>query len=80
MVHFFGPYPVYSYRKSKQIYTYMGSVVSSTGGIEDVKARLPKARVAFLMLKIWKSNSRCMKLRILNSNVVSVLLYGSETW
>ena len=44
---------------------------------------LEKARVAFHMLdKLWKSKiiSRHTKLKISNSNVKSVLLYGSETW
>ena len=35
-----------------------------------------------MLSKIWKSNSlsRKTKLRIFNSNVKSVLLYGSESW
>ena len=48
-------------------FTYLGSVINITGGTdEDVMARIGKARSA--------------KLRILNFNVKSVLLYGSETW
>ena len=65
-------------------FTYLGSIVSKTGGTdEDVKARIQKARNPFLMMKnIWKSrNFRLQtKLRLFNSNVSSVLLYGSETW
>ena len=61
-----------------------GSIVSTDSGSEkDVKSRLGKARVAFHMLdKLWKSKviSRHTKLKISNSNVKSVLLYGSETW
>ena len=67
-----------------QQFTYLGSIVSTDGGTEeDVKARLGKASVAFHMLdKLWKSKiiSRHTKLKIFNSNVKSVLLYGSETW
>ena len=67
-----------------QQFTYLGSIVSTDGGTEeDVKSRLGKARVAFHMLdNLWKSKviSRHTKLKISNSNVKSVLLYGSETW
>ena len=65
-------------------FTYLGSIVDKEGGTEaDVRARIGKARGAFVQLKnIWKSNKigRRTKLRISNSNVKSVLLYGAETW
>ena len=65
-------------------FTYLGSIVSASGGTdEDVKARIGKARHAFITLRpVWKSTSLSLKnkLRIFNSNVKSVLLYGSETW
>jgi ribosomal protein L31E len=65
-------------------FTYLGSVVDKTGGTDaDVKTRIGKARTAFVMLgKIWKTNniSTATKIRIFNSNVKSVLLYGAETW
>ena len=65
-------------------FTYLGSIVSNTGGTdEDIQARINKARHAFVTLRpIWKSStlSKRHKLRIFNSNVKSVLLYGSETW
>ena len=65
-------------------FTYLGSVVDTHGGIEaDVKDGIDKARVAFLQLKnIWKSNVLSLKntIRILNTNVKVVLLYGTETW
>ena len=65
-------------------FTYLGSKISKTGGTEeDTKARIQKARVAFLMLnKIWKSKliKTKTKMRIFNSSVKSVLLYSSETW
>ena len=50
---------------------------------KDIKARLGKARTAFSILRpIWKSNlcSLKTKIKLFNSNVKSVLLYGSECW
>ena len=65
-------------------FTYLGSNVDKQGGTDsDIKSRIGKARSAFIMLKnIWASKDIRIstKLRILNSNVKSVLLYGSETW
>ena len=65
-------------------FTYLGSIVTSDGGADkDIKARLGKARGAFISLKnIWKTNdiSRRTKMRIYNSCVLSVLLYGAECW
>ncbi|XP_073814795.1 uncharacterized protein [Musca autumnalis] len=65
-------------------FSYLGSIISTRGGSEeDVCARLNKARVAFQVLyKVWESNniSRKTKLRIFDSSVKSVLLYGSTTW
>ena len=67
-----------------QHFTYLGSVVSKGGGTEeDVNSRIRKARHAFIILRnIWKSSniSRNTKLKIFNSNVKSILLYGAETW
>ena len=65
-------------------FTYLGSTVDNTGGTDkDVKARIGKARTAFTLLgKIWKARNIAekTKLRIFNTNVKSVLLYGAETW
>ena len=65
-------------------FSYLGSIVSETGGTdEDIRSRIGKARHAFVTLRpIWKSTpiSVKTKVRIFNSNVKSVLLYGSETW
>ncbi|XP_078357393.1 uncharacterized protein LOC144642296 [Oculina patagonica] len=65
-------------------FTYLGSVIDKGGGTDvDVGARIGKARAAFNMLKnIWKFKEirTETKLRIFNSNVKSVPLYGSETW
>ena len=49
----------------------------------DILARIGKARTAFAILRpVWRSQviSRKTKLRIFNTNVKSVLRYGSETW
>ena len=65
-------------------FTYLGSIVDKKGGTEaDVKARIGKAKNAFIQLqKVWKASKISLrtKLRLFNSNVKSVLLYGSETW
>ena len=65
-------------------FTYLGSIIGSQGGTDsDVTARVGKARAAFSILKnIWSSNeiSTTTKVCIFNSNVKSILLYGSETW
>ncbi|VDP24055.1 unnamed protein product [Schistosoma margrebowiei] len=65
-------------------FTYLGSIIDEQGGSDaDVKKRIGKARKAFLQLKnIWNSKqlSTNIKVRIFNTNVKAVLLYGSETW
>ena len=70
--------------KETESFVYLGSVIDKQGGTDrDVSARIGKARGAFVMLKnIWASKEINIKtkLRIFNSNVKSVLLYGSETW
>ena len=67
-----------------QDFTYVGSLISKdNGGQKDIKARLGKARCAFAKLQnIWKSNQYTTKtkIRLYNSNVKSILLYGSECW
>ena len=58
-------------------FTYLGS--NKNGGTEeDVKARIQKARVAFILLRnIWRSKQIKIntKLRIFNSNIKAVLVY-----
>ncbi|KAK2154488.1 hypothetical protein NP493_2181g00005 [Ridgeia piscesae] len=67
-----------------QDFNYLGSLISKdNGGQKDIKARLGKARCAFAKLQnIWKSNQYTTKtkIRLYNSNVKSILLYGSECW
>jgi len=65
-------------------FTYLGSTISTDNGVQkDIQSRLNKARGAFARLRpIWKSKaySKRTKLKIYNSNVKLVLLYGSECW
>ncbi|VDO71932.1 unnamed protein product [Schistosoma margrebowiei] len=62
----------------EESFTYLGSIIDQQGGSgADVKARIGKARVAFLQLKsIWNSKqlSTNIKVRIFNANVKAVLL------
>ena len=64
--------------------TYLGSVVDKEGRRDaDVRIWISKARAAFMQLKnIWSSKvlSQSVKLRLFNTNIKSVLLYGAETW
>ncbi|VDP41199.1 unnamed protein product [Schistosoma margrebowiei] len=53
------------------------------GSDADVKARIGKARAAYLQLRnVWNSKqlSPNTKVRIFNTNVKTLLLYGAETW
>ena len=67
-----------------ETFTYLGSVINQQGGTDaDVKTRIGKARASFRALKnIWRSNliTSRTKIRLFNSNIKSVLLYGAETW
>ena len=60
-------------------FVYLGSIMDKKGGTDqDITAR-----TTFVMLKtLWASQQigEKTKLRIFNSNVISVLLYGCETW
>ena len=65
-------------------FNYLGSTVTETGGSEeDIKTRIGKAYGAFATLgNIWRSReiSEKPKIRLFNSNILSVLLYGCESW
>ena len=65
-------------------FVYLGSVVNKDGGTkEDIRCRINEARYTFNALRqIWRSTALSVrnKIRIFNTNVKSVLLYGSETW
>ena len=65
-------------------FRYLGSIGDTRGGTEaDVKTRIGKERAAFHILRnVWKSRviGKTTKIRLFNTNVKSVLLYGAETW
>lgn len=65
-------------------FTCLGSVITETVGTdEDITAKVRKTQSTFSMLMpVYKEKSIGLrtKLRIVNSNVKSDLLYGSETW
>ena len=70
--------------ETTKAFSYLGSTVTEHGGAEeDIRSRLGKARTAFARLKpVWKSSqySRHTKVKIYNSCVLLVLLYGAECW
>ena len=59
-------------------------MVTKWGGAnEDMLGRIGKARYAYHKLKkVWNSSvyRRKTKMKIFESNVISVLLYGCESW
>jgi len=65
-------------------FAYLGSIIDDTGCTEaGTTDRVRKAQIAFSALnKICHSTaySTQTKLRIFNTNVQAVLLYGCETW
>ena len=65
-------------------FCYLGSIIDKEGGTEaEIKARIGKAQGAFTSLgKLWRTKDVSLgtKVRIFNSNVKSILLYGCETW
>ncbi|VDP21817.1 unnamed protein product [Schistosoma margrebowiei] len=64
-------------------FTYLGSIIDKRCGSDTtVKAQIGKARAAYLQVNnIWNSKSLVTntKVRIFNTNVKTVLLYGVET-
>ncbi|CAH1239246.1 OIT3 [Branchiostoma lanceolatum] len=67
-----------------QRFNYLGSVITlDCKSDQDVKRRLGIASAAFASLdRVWRSKhlSRTVKLKIYNTLVLSVLLYGAESW
>ena len=65
-------------------FVYLGATVCKQGGgDEDIKARLGKARGAFVKLnRVWNSNSvtKKTKIKLYKTLVKPVLMYGCETW
>ena len=66
--------------KESTSFKYLGSYVPDS--FTDFINRKEQAWTAMGKLtKVWKSNvSRDIKIRFLNASVISILLYGSETW
>ena len=65
-------------------FTYLGSIMNEKGGTDsDVLCQINKIRAAFASLKpVWRSTvvSLKTKIRLFNSNMKTILLYGSECW
>ncbi|VDP60659.1 unnamed protein product [Schistosoma curassoni] len=65
-------------------FTHLGGIIDEQGKSNaNVKERIGKGRAAFLQLKnIWNSKqlSTNIKVRIFNTNVNAVLLYGAGIW
>ena len=65
-------------------FTYLGSKMTADGSSErEIRARLLKAGQPFATLRnTWKSGEifKKMRIRLFKSNVLSILLYGSESW
>ena len=65
-------------------FTYLGSSINAQGDMtKEINCRIGKASAAFNQLnKIWSSKKFSLKtkLRFYNTNVLSTLLYGCETW
>ena len=60
----------------------LGSIIDTRWRTEaEVKTRISKARAAFLR-NVWKSRMivKTTEIRLLNTHVKPVLLYGAETW
>ena len=72
------------YIEKVEKFTYLGSQISNTGGTEDdIKSRINQAQCVFYKLRqFWNSKaiSTNTKVKIFNSNIKSVLLYGAESW
>ncbi|VDP45790.1 unnamed protein product [Schistosoma curassoni] len=72
------------YLEDVKTFAYLSSIIDEhVGSDADVKARIGKARAAYLQLKNI-SNSKHLstntRVRIFNINVKTVLLHGAETW
>ncbi|VDO51627.1 unnamed protein product [Schistosoma margrebowiei] len=66
-----------------EIFKYLGSIIDERGGSDaNVKAKSGKAKTAFLQLNNIlnsKQLSTNIKVRIFNTNIKTVPLYGAET-
>ena len=71
--------------KYTDVFKYLGSQIHATGGCEhEITHRIDAARKAFWRLtsSVWdvKQISLGSKLRVYRACVISILLYGAETW
>ena len=72
--------------KVTEFFTYLGSGISSrhTSAKDEISAHVRKASITFNQLKhrIFKRQdlSLGLKMKVFHASVLSVLLYGSETW
>ncbi|EYC12948.1 hypothetical protein Y032_0045g1174 [Ancylostoma ceylanicum] len=69
-----------------QEFKYLGSLVEEkkVAATAEVNSRIGKASTAFASLKwcVWKKNGIALttKMRLFQTIVMPILLYGSETW
>ncbi|VDP77462.1 unnamed protein product [Schistosoma mattheei] len=72
------------YLEDVKTFTYLGSIIDEHDVSDaDVKAQSGKARAAYLQMRnIWNSKqlSTNTKVKVFNTYVKTVLLYGAETW
>lgn len=60
-------------------FTYLGTIINQDNGTtKDILARINKVRIAFCQLRPILKSTSLSRIRIYNSNVKSVLLYGAE--
>lgn len=64
---------------------YLGSIITNNGNM-DTEINRRRALAASAMKTLWKplwrhhSITRATKLRVYNTSILSILLYGAETW
>ena len=66
-------------------FKYLGSILSKTGDLKpeiDRRRALAASAMQSLSRPLWRHRhvSRRTKIRVYNASVLSILLYGSETW
>ena len=66
-------------------FKYLGSLITNDGSMtKEITARIAKAGGVFAAMRrnvfAVKAMSKEVKLRVYSASVLSVLLYGSETW
>jgi hypothetical protein len=70
--------------ESVEWFQYLGSTICADGDIRrEMRIRVGKAGASFSkMKKVWTKSGMSLitKLRLFNSIVISILLYGCETW